>query len=162
MNDETSALSWAVAAGAAGEEVIDRWRWNRAIEVPIGGLWEAVRLTRDLGEATLHRLRRAKEPVGLVLEVPLRGAVEFLVPRGTAASWPTIGGTVAVADGTMRWPAPGASAANGRRAICGRRWLVAPAAVASVVTDADALCEAVAATIAHERFARSRAGDHSA
>ncbi|GAB2924067.1 hypothetical protein GCM10022245_66050 [Streptomyces mayteni] len=122
------------------------------MEVRIGVLWEVVRLTRDLGEASLHRLRRAQEPVGLVLDVPLRGAVEFLVPCGTAASWPPIAGTVAVADGTMRWPAPRASAANGRRAICGRRWLVAPAAVASVITDANALCEAVAGAIAHERF----------
>jgi hypothetical protein len=147
MNWETSALSWAVEAGAHGDDARERWRWNRAVEVPVGRLWEVVRVTRSFGATAVPRLRREKEPLGLVLEVPLRGAVEFLVPCGTADGWPCLPGTVAVREGVMRWPAPEASVASGRRALCGRRWLVSPAAADWLTTDSDALCEATTAAI---------------
>jgi hypothetical protein len=144
-----TVLSWAVAAGAREADVQEAWRRGQAVEVPIGQLWEVVRATRSVGTLALHRLRAAGAEPGVVLEVPLRGTVEFLVPTGLAGSWPPMLGTKCVRTGMMRWPAPGAALRTGRRAACGRRWIVEPVASAILTTDGDALCEAVAAALAH-------------
>ncbi|MEU0812250.1 hypothetical protein [Streptomyces sp. NPDC005970] len=147
----------AVTAGARLADIQWAWRTGRAAEVPIGVTWGVTRVTRTIGTAVLHRLRARGTPLGLVLEVPLRATVEFLVPPGCSASWPPLTGTRCVASGMMRWPSPGANLRTGVRAACGRRWIVEPNAADVLTTDGDELCEAVAATLA--RFARAWLAD---
>ncbi|MGY0058983.1 hypothetical protein ACWY4P_20920 [Streptomyces sp. LZ34] len=147
----------AVATGARLTHVRSAWQTGRAAEVPIGATWDVARVTRTIGTAVLHRLRARGTPLGLVLEVPLRATVEFLVPPGCFASWPPLTGTRCVASGVMRWPSPGANLRTGVRAACGRRWIVEPNAADVLTTDGDELCEAVAATLA--RLARAWLAD---
>jgi hypothetical protein len=143
----------AVAAGARLADIQWAWQAGRAAEVPIGPTWDVTRVTRTIGTAVLHRLRSRGTPLGLVLEVPSRATVEFLVPSDCSASWPPLTGTRCVASGVMRWPSPDANLRTGARAICGRRWIVEPDAADGLTTDGDELCEAVAATLA--RLARA-------
>ncbi|MGO4751766.1 hypothetical protein AB4212_24650 [Streptomyces sp. 2MCAF27] len=138
----------AVAAGARLTDIRSAWQAGRAAEVPIGPTWDVARVTRTIGTAVLHRLRARGTPLGLVLEVPLRATVEFLVPPGCSASWPPLTGTRCVASGVMRWPSPSLNLRTGVRATCGRRWIVEPNAADVLTTDGDELCEAVAATLA--------------
>ncbi|MFD5390836.1 hypothetical protein ACFWMG_39125 [Streptomyces sp. NPDC127074] len=101
-------------------------------------------MTGTIGAVALRRLRASGTALGLVLDVPLRATVEFLAPPGCSASWPPLTGTRCVASGSMRWPSPLANLRAGRRAACGRRWIVAPATAGPLTTDGDELCEAVA------------------
>ncbi|GAA3372096.1 hypothetical protein GCM10017744_102190 [Streptomyces antimycoticus] len=145
-----AALSWAVAAGAPAENVRIDWQAGRATEIPIGSLWHVLRVTGTTGRDALARLQERGEPLGPVLEVPLRFAVEFLVPRCAAASWPPLVGTRWVEHGIIRCPGPERTRSAGQRAACGRRWIVPPGPAAAAATDADALCEAVAAAVVHQ------------
>ncbi|MFE5123083.1 hypothetical protein [Streptomyces sp. NPDC056669] len=106
-------------------------------------------MTGTIGAVALRRLRASGTALGLVLDVPLRATVEFLAPAGCSASWPPLTATRCVASGAMRWPSPLANLRAGRRAACGRRWIVAPATAGPLTTDGDELCEAVAAALAH-------------
>ncbi|UGY90281.1 hypothetical protein [Streptomyces gobiensis] len=96
----------------------------------------------------MYRLRTSGEFLGPVLDVPLRARVEFIVPAGTARTWPQLLGTVCVGPGVIRCPVSHVTWISGRGAVCGRRWIVPPAADVPV-TDGDVLCEAVTAAIAH-------------
>ncbi|MDT0320304.1 hypothetical protein [Streptomyces millisiae] len=122
--DSAAAVAWVVAAGAVEDDVLTAWRWRRSVAVPTGRLWDVVRVTRSVGLTILSRLPQHVRAVGPVLEVPARETVEFLVPRGTAATWPGVRGVFCVgAGGASRLPSPGMSVTEGRRARCGRRWL---------------------------------------
>ncbi|WP_234347968.1 hypothetical protein [Streptomyces specialis] len=153
MKRQTSALSWAVQSGVCGDEARMRWRLGRAVEVPVGTLWEVVRVSRPVATGAIERLRHDGVALGLALEVPSNGSVEFVVPCGTAQSWPPVPETGTVVDGLMRWPAAKVSVANGQRTMCGRQWLVSPVVADALTTDGDALCEAVVASLAHLAFA---------
>ncbi|MFD5318667.1 hypothetical protein [Streptomyces sp. NPDC127098] len=62
-----------------------------------------------------------------MLEVPARNAVEFLVPPGTAATWPSrrreLRDVFCVGQGSSKLPSPDLTLVDGRRARCGRSWL---------------------------------------
>ncbi|MEV5774204.1 hypothetical protein AB0L49_23590 [Streptomyces antimycoticus] len=148
MTCDPSALSWAVAAGATAASIRTEWRAGRAAEIPIGQLWDVLRVTTRTGTSAFQRLQVLGEPVGPALEVPLRHTVEFLVPPGTAAVWPPLPGTRCVGRGIIRCPAADRTRSSGRRASCGRRWIVAPTDAPVPTTDADALVETVTAALA--------------
>jgi hypothetical protein len=98
---------------------------------------EVLRTTRALGLGVVARLRWARVRLGPVVDTAARHAVEFVVPPGTARSWLALPGTTCVSACCTRWPG----------SVGGRRWLVAPSVSAEPYTDADALCEAVAAEL---------------
>lgn len=149
MTCDPSALSWAVATGAMAADIRAEWGAGRAADIPIGHLWDVLRVIRGTGASAFQRLQELGEPVGPVLEVPLRDTVEFLVPPGTAADWPPLPGTRCVERGFIRCPGPDRTRSSGRRASCGRRWIVSPTESTIPTTDADALVEAVTAALAH-------------
>ncbi|MGW0785905.1 hypothetical protein [Streptomyces sp. NPDC002913] len=146
------AAAWFIAAGAQAEPLHRAWSSGGVADVPIGQLWDVVRLTTALGHDVLDRVRRIGSQVGPVLETPARGAVEYLVPRGTAATWPPMVGTRATGMGLLRCPSPGVTLSSGQRSTGRRSWIVPPLDVPST-TDADALCEAVAAALLHRAAA---------
>ncbi|MGP4109562.1 hypothetical protein ACTWP5_01420 [Streptomyces sp. 4N509B] len=154
--DWTGAVAWAVAAGARAEDVVGAWRLDRAAVVPVGGLWDVVRVARAAGFDALDRLWRRGEAVGPVLDARPRDAVEYIVPRGDADGWPALPCTVAVGAGVIRCPSPRLTRAHGRRALCGRRWLVPPPVTVSgpATTDSDVLCECVAAALVRRALSR--------
>ncbi|GGX36693.1 hypothetical protein [Streptomyces chryseus] len=141
-----------IEAGAASEPLYRAWRLGAAADVPIGQLWDVVRVTTRLGFDAVDRVRRAGVELGPVLDTPARGAVEFIVPPGTATTWPQMLGTRAVSTGILRCPPPHITLASGRGSTGGRRWIMPPL-YAPATTDADALCEAVAGAL----FARATA-----
>ncbi|GHJ24430.1 hypothetical protein [Streptomyces albus] len=148
--DWLRALSWAVAAGAKEHAVTAAWRRGRAAAVPTGTLWDVVRVTRTLADDAVRRLRARGLVLGPVLLVPRRACVEFVVPPGTAASWPALYGTTCVGlGGTIRCPSPA-----GTPAACGRRWLSPPAGPVPT-TDATHLAEVAAAALVHRTAALS-------
>lgn len=109
---------------------------------------DVLRTTKPIGLAVLDRLRRARVPLGPVALTTRRQTVEFVVPEGTAGSWPAPPETTCVRACATRWPLSGRGFPGG-----GRRWLVPPSSSAPSHTDADALCEAVAAALAHRGLA---------
>ncbi|TDC76276.1 hypothetical protein [Streptomyces hainanensis] len=126
--DVTVAVAWAVAAGACEGAVLDAWAWRRAVSVPAGRVWDTVRVSRPVGLTVLSQLPYHVAAIGPVLEVPARETVEFLVPPGTAAAWPShrreLRNVYCVGrGGSSKLPAPDLTLADGRRACCGRRWL---------------------------------------
>ncbi|GAB2872655.1 hypothetical protein [Streptomyces mayteni] len=126
-SDMASGVAWMMAAGAVEADVLTGWRWHQAVSVPVGRAWDVLRVSRSVGLAVLARLPWHVGAIGPVLEVPARDAVEFLVPPGTAATWPSrpvLRDAICVGlGGTSRFPAPALTLADGRRARCGRRWL---------------------------------------
>ncbi|GAA0574491.1 hypothetical protein [Streptomyces mordarskii] len=151
MTPTSDAVSWAVAAGASAQGVRTDWQAGRATEVPIGSLWHVLRVTGTTGRDALTRLQARGEPLGPVLEVPMRFTIEFLVPRcAAAATWPPLLGTRWIEHGIIRCPGPERTRSAGRRSACGRRWIVPPVPAVIPVTDADALCEAVTAALVHQ------------
>ncbi|MDT0319285.1 hypothetical protein [Streptomyces millisiae] len=126
--EPASAVAWALAAGAVEDDVLAAWGRRQAVSVPVGRLWDMVRVPRAVGFGVLARLPRQVAAIGPVLEVPARETVEFLVPPGTAATWPSwqpeLHNVFCVGPGGVsRFPAPALTLADGRRARCGRRWL---------------------------------------
>jgi hypothetical protein len=150
VNAIDTAVSWAVAAGAHEAEVRRTWQVGRTAEIPTGRLWDVLRMTTRIGTDTLHRLKARDVRVGPILEVPARASLEILVPRGTSRVWPPLLNTVCVDRGAMRWPSPAMTVESGRRAPCGRRWIVAPSPHRQPATDADDLCETAAAALVHQ------------
>lgn len=146
------ALSWAVAAGASADTVRGAWSTGWSAEVPVGRLWEVVRVNRAYGLLALERLRHREVRLGLVLEVLPRATVEFLVPVGSARSWPPLLLAPCADAGTMSWPPPNAAPWTGLRSVCGRRWLAVPPVGRALTTDADALCEAIGSALAHRTW----------
>lgn len=149
------AVAWATAAGAAVGDVLHAWRKGQAADVPIGSLWDVLRVTSTIGFGALDRLMSAAVLLGPILEVREIGVLEFVVPAGTATSWPALYGTTCVDHGNLRCPAPRVTIGAGR-AQSGRSWLVPPVRVEMPLTpapqpwtDDDLLCEAVAAATAH-------------
>ncbi|MFD9850501.1 hypothetical protein [Streptomyces parvus] len=141
-----STARWIIDSGVQTEHLHRAWATGRAAQVPIGHGWDVVRVTRTLGRAALARAQRDGTTIGPVLETPARDALEFPVPPGTAAAWPLLPDTRAASSGEFRCPAPWITAADRRRSRCGRVWLIPP--TITVLTDANALCEAVAAALA--------------
>lgn len=148
----THAARWFIAAEAEAGPLYCAWNRGAAADVPIGHLWDVVRVTSQLGFDVLGRVRSCGAELGPVLETPARGAVEFVVAPGTAATWPDLIGTRAAATGVMRCPPPHVTVASGLRSTGARRWIVPPQ-YAPATTDADALCEAVAAALLHRASA---------
>ncbi|OII64296.1 hypothetical protein BJP40_00040 [Streptomyces sp. CC53] len=148
----TPAARWFIEAGAEARPLYQAWNRGAAADVPIGNLWDIVRVTSRLGADVIARVRRHGAELGPVLETPARGAVEFVVPPGTAATWPDLMGTIAAARGVLRCPPPHVTAASGLRSTGARRWIVPPL-YAPATTDANALCEAVAAALMHRATA---------
>ena len=154
--ESPEAVAWATASGAAARDVLDAWRAGQAAEVPIGRLWDVLRVTTTLAFAAIERLQTADVPLGPVVEARPAAVIEFLLPPGTARSWPEdLLGTTCVARGTLRCPSPFVMIGTGR-SQSGRRWLAPPAPVevpyfrpVAPWTCDDALCEAVAAAIVH-------------
>ncbi|MFD7509796.1 hypothetical protein ACFV5N_10685 [Streptomyces sp. NPDC059853] len=130
-----------------------KWRWDQAAEVPVGTAWDVARVTRAVGALTVSRARVLGVRLGAVLDVPLRGAIEFVVPLGTSVSWPPLPGTLCVGRGAIRWPTPLAAVGSHRHALCGRRWLVPPVPMEPLATNGAELCEAMGAALAHLRLA---------
>ncbi|WP_051722764.1 hypothetical protein [Streptomyces albus] len=145
--EQMLALSRATAAGAPAGTVGDAWRTGAAAEVPVGRTWDVLRVTATVGSDALNRLRCRNIALGPVLDVRPRGTVEFLVAPGLASYWPDLRCTVWADRGFVRWPAPSLSWATGRRARCGRSWVVPPSCPSPYTADADALCEAVVASL---------------
>jgi hypothetical protein len=150
------AVSWVVAAGVLESNVLAAWRAGRAVRVPTGRVWDVVRVVDQTGQAALARLAAGHVPVGPVLTVPARRTVEFLVSPGTWRSWPLgLTGVVCPGPGSAsRLPAPDRTHAGAAR--CGRRWL-SPPRPRQPFTDADVLCEVLAAAVAHRTREWSRA-----
>ncbi|WP_326655684.1 hypothetical protein [Streptomyces sp. NBC_01750] len=142
----TPAARWFIAAGAEVGPLYRAWNGGAAADVPIGQLWDVVRVTTRLGYEVLSRVRSISAEIGPVLDTPARSSLEFIVAPGTAASWPQMIGTRAAATGYMRCPPPHVTVASGLRSTGARRWIVPPL-YAPATTDADALCEAVAAAL---------------
>ncbi|MFC9068729.1 hypothetical protein [Streptomyces harbinensis] len=143
------ALIWVAAAGANPQDVAESWFLDLAAPVPVGRTWHVVRVTRTLGCMALGRLTDQRAAVGPVLDVPLRGTIEFIVEVGAAPSWPNLHGTIAVGKGTSKLPAP--HLLMGRadsRAQCGRRWLSRCRPEIIPHTDSATLAEALAACAA--------------
>ncbi len=146
----TPAVRWFVEAGAPLAPLYRAWNAGAAADVPIGRRWEVVRVTSALGYDVLRRLRSMGAELGPVLDTPARAAVEFIVETGTAASWPPLTGTRAAATGVIRCPPPHMTVPAAVRSTGGRRWIVPPLYLhAADTTDANALCEAVAAALMH-------------
>ncbi|WP_037859663.1 hypothetical protein [Streptomyces sp. NRRL F-5065] len=148
----TPAARWFIEAGAEAGPLYRAWNRGAAADVPIGHLWDVVRVTTRLGTDVLARVRGIGAELGPVLETPVRSAVEFVVTPGTAATWPDMIGTRAAARGMLRCPPPHVTATSGLRSTGARRWIVPPSYVPAT-TDADALCEAVAAALVHRATA---------
>ncbi|MER6603816.1 MULTISPECIES: hypothetical protein [Streptomyces] len=142
----TPATRWFIEAGAEAGPLCSAWNRGAAADVPIGHLWDVVRVTTRLGFDVLGRVRSIGAELGPVLETPARGAVEFVVTPGTARTWPDLMGTRATSRGVLRCPPPHVTVASGLRSTGARRWIVPPL-YAPATTDADALCEAVAAAL---------------
>lgn len=143
-----TAVRWATESGAAVGDVLHAWHIGDTVSLPVGNLWHVLRVTRRTAVPTLHKLRAAGIALGPVLETAPRDALEWLVPTGTAHSWPALRGTVCTDRGSLRCPAPEVTAGH-PSAAGGRRWIVPPLTGVPPVTDADALCEAVAAVLFH-------------
>ncbi|MFD4020645.1 MULTISPECIES: hypothetical protein [Bacteria] len=145
------AARWMTEAGAQLAHLHRAWTTGALAEVPIGHLWDVVRITDRLGRLALARAAMLNAAIGPVLEVPARGVVEVVVPPGTAAAWPKMRGTCAVASGHLICPVPPMRRAGGggRRP---RHWLVPPTGP-HYATDPDALCESVAVELL--RYARA-------
>lgn len=144
-----TGVTWATESGAAVGDVLHAWQSDRTVSVPVGRLWHVVRVTRRVGVPTLQRLRTAGVGLGPVLETMPRETIEWLVPAGTARTWPPIPGTACTDTGNWLCPAPWVTACAGSSGVNGRRWIVSPTATVLTITDADALCEAVAAAVCH-------------
>ncbi|NGO68270.1 hypothetical protein [Streptomyces boncukensis] len=140
MTSGTDAGTWAVPADAAASA-------PRA-----GRLWDAVRVVRPVGLDAVLRLRGRGVAVGPVLDVPPRGALEFVVPAGTAESWPPLPGTTCVRSGRLPCPVPHTRSAEGQWVVRGRRWIV-PLGSTAAFTDPDELAETVTGAAAHRAFA---------
>ncbi|MEU9535825.1 hypothetical protein AB0D00_26395 [Streptomyces sp. NPDC048213] len=145
------AAEWFVAAGISNVDLYRAWERGAVAEVPNGALWDSVRITTRLGHDVVRRLQSNGVDLGPVLEAPLRGALEFLVPLGTAASWPSLTATFPTQRGYTLCPPPHMTATSGLRSTGARRWIVPPLAPAT--TDGDLLCEAVAAVSATRAIA---------
>lgn len=150
-------LAWALEAGADRAALEAGWKIPTVVGVPVGATWDVVRITSGLGWTALARLRSISAPIGPVLETPVRGTIEVVVPTGTAAAWPAIPGTRAVARGVLWCPPPHVTFVSRSRTLGGRCWIVPPG-MGTDAADADMLCEAVAASLLHRapgREARS-------
>jgi hypothetical protein len=132
----TAAVQWAVAAGAREHEVRARWRADDTADVPIGHLWDVVRVIRDVGGAALDLLHATGNPCGPVLDTRSRGVLEFLVPPGTATNWTKLTGTTCASSGHLCCPAPGYR-------VHGRRWLLPPPGLIVPTTSAVVLRQAI-------------------
>lgn len=141
-----AGVMWAAEGGAVGD-VLHAWHIGDTFSVPVGRLWSVLRVTRRIAVPTLHRLRATGIEPGPVLDAVPREAFEWLVPAGTARTWPSLRGTVCVDSGTLRCPSPSITVAAGSLPVNGRRWVVPPALGVPPVTDADALCEALAGVL---------------
>lgn len=141
----TPAAEWLIRAGAPADDLYRAWARGAAVEVPIGELWEVVRITARLGDDAVRRLQDAGVDLGPVLDAPMRRAVELFVPLGTVTTWPRLRGTLATRRGYTLCPPPHMTATSGLRSTGARRWIVPP--LSPVTTDPDALCEAVAAAL---------------
>ncbi|MGW1666189.1 hypothetical protein [Streptomyces microflavus] len=140
-----AAALWMTESGARVAQIEQAWTSGTLAEVPIGHLWDVVRISDRLGRMALARAAALGAPIGPVLEVPARGVVEVIVPPGTAATWPALRWTRAASSGHLLCPVPPMHRAGGR----GRRprhWLVPPIGP-HLTTDPDALCESVAAEL---------------
>lgn len=144
MTTGSDTVTWAVSAGAREADIVAAWGRGRAAEVPTGRLWDVVRVVRPIAFDAVRRLQERGTQLGPILEVPLREALEFIVPVGTLATWPPLPGTTCVKSGNIRCPAPHLNRAREQRATCSRRWIV-PVSSAAPITDSDELAEAVTA-----------------
>lgn len=142
----TPAARWFIAAGASTNTLYREWNRGAAAEVPTGQLWDVVRVTTRLGHDVLRQLDRIGAEIGPVLATPARGALEFWTPTGTAANWPQLIGTRATSRGYVLCPPPHMNRTTGLRSTGARQWIIPPL-YAPATTDADALCEAVAASL---------------
>ncbi|MER6845832.1 hypothetical protein [Streptomyces platensis] len=120
------ALRWAVEAGADEAEVRAAWASGRAVDVPIGHLWDVLRVTTTVGVDVIRALDADGVTLGPILEVPPRVTIEFLVPRGHCSQWKRQPSVLLVDSGHIRWPAPDVTLPRDRRAVCGRSWIVPP------------------------------------
>ncbi|WP_331718287.1 hypothetical protein [Streptomyces sp. NBC_00134] len=122
------------------------WQTGRCGTVRITGA-DVLRISSRVAVEALTVLESRQVPLGPILANRNRSAVEFIVPAGTAATWPALPHTRCVETAVMRCPAPAVTAAS-RRRVQGRTWICAPSPERPAATDADALCEAVTTAIA--------------
>ncbi|MFJ5121891.1 hypothetical protein [Kitasatospora sp. NPDC088548] len=132
-------VSWLASACARPSVALSGWASGGLAEVPIGPLFDVVRVIESVAQPVLERLRAAGAPVGPVLMCEPRSTWEFLVePQSLDQVGPLLG-AIAVTAGPralLRCPRPGAV-----RPINGRSWLVWPAATGALTHGADLVAE---------------------
>lgn len=93
---------------------------DRLADIPLGTLFDVVRVSHLIGYTVLHELAGRAVSLGPVLHCQPRQCIEFLVPSGTAETWDPMRSVVCAGHGgTLRCPVPGATSR-------GRAWLLPP------------------------------------
>jgi len=113
---------YLAAASPYADEVIRTWQGGGLAEIPAGVLWDVVRLLPEDGRRVHDALKAEGRQPGPIMITGVT-AWEFLVPRGTAATW-DVPHTTALGPGKMLLaPHPDAQDLEG---VLRRRWLTWP------------------------------------
>lgn len=113
--------AWLMSASSVPGGILSEWAASPdgLARIPVGRLFDVVRVSQALGHHVVERLQCARRHLGPVLQVQPNGVLEFLVPPGTAGEWT---GELTVAGGrgsVLLAPMPG-------RTRLGRTWLYPP------------------------------------
>jgi hypothetical protein len=79
-------LRWLLAA-ATYPDALTHWREQGVASLECGTVFDAVRITMNLGRTAVESMQRTGHPVGPVMENQRGGTLCVLVPAGTAATW---------------------------------------------------------------------------
>lgn len=131
---ENHGAQWLASAMDPPSIIFAEWcdSPDRLAEVPLGVLFDVLRVSDSIGLPALEELYEQGVAIGPVLHCQPRQTVEFLVPVGAADEWGPLRGTVCAGrGGALRCPAPGTVSR-------GRTWLQPPTGT-GVLTDPWAL-----------------------
>ncbi|AQW55312.1 hypothetical protein ACIQPP_05690 [Streptomyces violaceusniger] len=123
-------IEWLKGTGISMSNVAYDWATGQLAEIPIGKVWDVVRVPRTEGWEVVRQLRVMCAPIGPVLHT--EDAVEFLVPVGSADDWDLPDSSVLQVGAILHAPHPAVVAPHTRNA---KSWIVAPRAE-NVLTDA--------------------------
>ncbi|MFE1931784.1 hypothetical protein [Streptomyces sp. NPDC056669] len=84
---ETDAAEWLLAASDDPGRVRLQWASGTGLaDLPVGPVFDLVRMCDDIGTAVIQALRR-RDAAGPVMRATASHVLSFLVPPGSAAEW---------------------------------------------------------------------------
>lgn len=106
---ETDAADWLLSASE--DPGLTRLQWasgNGLADLPVGTVFDLVRMADDIGTAVIQALQRRDAATGPVMLATTSHVLSFLVPPGSAAQWKAwLAGTAYTRRRTVAAAGPG-------------------------------------------------------